>query len=80
MKVIPFEHLRYKVPSESDPNIEPYLVDVLEGICDCPDYVKRRAGRTGPDRWCKHIHAARQVALDELLDNIRAHANKGVNT
>jgi hypothetical protein len=53
---------RYLVPSDS--GADPYLVDAIEGWCDCDDY-RIRVDGLGEKQSCKHIERARaQWCLD----------------
>lgn len=59
----PDEPMRYRVYSETSTGS--YLVDVEEDQCNCADYQFRL-------KRCKHIRAAREVFLDQMLERIRS--------
>lgn len=69
-RVEPYDHFRYQVRSFSGD--QPYLVDIAAhdwiGQCDCPHWIARLGPkvRTGERLRCKHIMAAREVALDDI--------------
>ncbi len=65
-----YDLFRYLVQSEERDH--QYLVDISSydwnGECDCPHFQCRLAPRVrdGEKGRCKHIHAAREVALDDI--------------
>lgn len=76
---------RYQVASDK-PNTLPYLVDLLaydgEGQCTCQDW-EYRIGKYLRDevppekRFCKHILAAREKFLDEIIGLMLRPQNPG---
>lgn len=68
---------RLWVASDTNPE-QTHLVDILENQCGCPDYVCRRRQweQAHPDKKyrCKHLIAAREFFLDEVLESIRQYA------
>jgi hypothetical protein len=75
---------RYFVASQSQAG--KYMVDLLayngHGQCACPQWVyrigpAREKGEQPPVRWCKHIAAAREVMLDDVIARMLAQAGQG---
>jgi hypothetical protein len=70
---------RYLVASQSTQG--KYMVDLLayggNGQCACPQWAyrigpAREKGEPPPVRWCKHIAAARQTMLDDVIKRMLA--------
>lgn len=75
---------RYFVASQSKAGA--YMVDLLayngHGQCACPQWAYRigpaREKGEPPDvRWCKHIAAAREVMLDDVIQRMLAASKAG---
>jgi hypothetical protein len=65
------ELLRFRCTSETQAKKD-YLCDVLENHCECPSYTFKAK----PSFICKHLRKARELVLDEMLEQIRKHQNK----
>ena len=69
---IPSERMVFRVQSESDPR-RGYRVDLLShggiGECDCKHWLTKiwSIVRDGGEDTCKHVYAARQAFLRDLL-------------
>ena len=69
-RVTAYDHFRYLVRSFNEQR--EYLVDISEndwiGQCDCPHWVCRLGPKIaqGERLYCKHVRAAREVALDDI--------------
>jgi hypothetical protein len=79
MTIKPYDGLtRYHVDSETNPNKDPYLVDLEiyrgNGLCACDDFrynhePKVARGATPSDETrCKHLKAVRELLAYQLLD------------
>jgi hypothetical protein len=75
---------RYLVASQSQAG--KYMVDLLayngHGQCACPQWgyrigPAREKGEVPSVRWCKHISAARDVMLDDVIQRMLAQAKAG---
>ena len=75
---------RYLVASQSQAG--KYMVDLLayngHGQCACPQWAyrigpAREKGEVPSVRWCKHIAAARDVMLDDVIQRMLAQARAG---
>jgi len=75
---------RYLVASQSQAG--KYMVDLLayngHGQCACSHWVfrigpAREKGEVPSVRWCKHISAAREVMLDDVIQRMLAQARAG---
>ena len=75
---------RYFVASQSQAG--KYMVDLLayngHGQCACSHWVfrigpAREKGEVPSVRWCKHISAAREVMLDDVIARMLAQAVQG---
>ncbi len=67
------ETCRYHVQSSSNPN-RLHLVDLLEHECSCTDWTCRQRGyreRTGQRYHCRHIRAAREEFLNDILERLK---------
>lgn len=63
----------YRVSSDSRPG-ESYITDLLQGVCSCPNWVCRQhhyKATTGKQLVCKHQRAAKEYAMEEILEHAR---------
>ena len=64
---------RFWVESESNPDGE-HLVDLLEHECGCASFTCRNREyreKFGHNFTCKHIQAAREAFLNDILESLR---------
>lgn len=69
MKAKYYEHMRYKVESETERDKE-YIVDLLEKRCTCVDFDIRVAAKREKDE-CKHFSPAYEQFGRDLAEQIR---------
>lgn len=66
---------RFWVSSETHDD-QRHLVDLLEGECGCASFVcnnRRYRQQYGHNFRCKHIKAARENFMDDILESLREH-------
>lgn len=62
-----FPAVRWDVKSKS----AVYHVNILTSTCSCNHWQYRLYDKPEPERRCKHILAAREHALDLVINNLR---------
>lgn len=68
------EPLRFWVSSESGST--PHLVDIGEDACGCADWTckhRKWQRETGKPYRCKHLKAAREAFLDDVIEAMKVH-------